>query len=316
MSGSHEPQSTSQSGHDEKNTQERIAMIRALTAFLTIRRRSLYCVSLLLCGGFSQIAPAQTPSPLQEWQYSGGIILAKLFQPDLPEFRTIVGLASDLQPAYDGARAYRVEGGPVINAYYRDVAFISTGDGIGYNFLHGDHYQVGLSMTYDLGRKVTQDYSNLHGMGDISAAPVGKVYASWVISRKLPLILRVDARQFMGGAQGAIGDIAVYTPLPGSSKTFVMFAGPSVTLATRHYMQVLYGVTPQQSAASGHPVYDILHDGTTAAGVGFSATKFFGQHWLLNLDGAINEIRGSPSRSPLMEKTAQHIVALSVNYQF
>src|SRR5450759_4530830 len=105
-------------------------------------------VAILAMGSF-HAARAQTPSPLQEWQYSGGIILARLFEPDLPRFRTILGLASELQPAYDGSRAYRVEGGPVINAYYRDVAFISTGDGIGYNFLRGDHFQVGVSMTYD-----------------------------------------------------------------------------------------------------------------------------------------------------------------------
>jgi outer membrane scaffolding protein for murein synthesis (MipA/OmpV family) len=79
-------------------------------------------------------------------------------------------------------------------------------------------------------------------------------------------------------------------------------------------MQVLYGVTPQQSAASGHPVYNIAHDGTVGAGVGFSATKFIGEHWLLNFDGAINAIRGTPSRSPIVEKTDQHIVVLSVNY--
>ena len=279
-----------------------------------VRSRPPYFLALLLCGGLSQVVSAQTPSPLQEWQYSGGIILARLFEPDLPRFRTILGLASELQPAYDGSRAYRVEGGPVINAYYRDVAFISTGDGIGYNFLRGDHFQVGVSMTYDLGRKVTQDYANLHGMGDISPAPVAKLFGSWVISRKLPLILRVDARQFIGGAQGAVGDIAVYTPLPGSSKTFVMFAGPSVTLATHHYMQALYGVTPQQSAASGHPVYEIRHDGTSAAGVGFSATKFIGEHWLLNLDAAINQIRDNPSRSPIVERTFQRVIVLSVNY--
>src|SRR6202046_3655903 len=192
----------------------------------------LYLLALLLCGCFSQLASAQTPSPLQEWQYSGGIILARLFQPDLPEFRTIVGLAAELQPAYDGSRAYRVEGGPDFNFYYRDVAFISTGDGIGYNFLRGDHFQVGVAMGYDLGRKVTQDYANLHGMGDISPAPVGKLYATWVLSKKFPLILRVDARQFIGGAQGAVGDVAVYMPLPGSSRRFGMFAGPSVTLRT------------------------------------------------------------------------------------
>jgi outer membrane scaffolding protein for murein synthesis (MipA/OmpV family) len=287
---------------------------RALEMPESPRSRPLYLLALLLCGCFSQLVSAQTPSPLQEWQFSGGIILARLFDPDLPRFRTILGLSSELQPAYNGSRAYRLQGGPDINVYYRDVAYITTGDGIGYNFLRGDHFQVGVAMAYDLGRRVTQDYANLHGMGDISAAPVGKLYATWVLSKKFPLILRVDARQFIGGAQGAVGDIAVYMPIPGSSKRFVMFAGPSVTLATSHYMQVLYGVTPQQSAASGHPVYEIAHDGTSAAGVGFSATKFIGQHWLLNIDSAIKEIRGGPSHSPVVERTTQRVVALSLNY--
>jgi outer membrane scaffolding protein for murein synthesis (MipA/OmpV family) len=259
---------------------------------------------------------AQTPSPLQEWQYSGGVVLARLFEPDLPKFRTILGVAAEAQPVYEGAQAVRVQGGPVINIQYRDVAFVATGAGIGYNFLRGDHYQVGAALVYDLGRQMSDDLSNLHGMGDISAAPGAKVYASWVLSKKFPLIMRVDARQFVGGVDGAVGDAAVYVPLPGSSKTFVMFAGPSITLATRHYMQNLYGVTPAQSLASGHPVYEIPYAGTSAVGVGFSATKFVTDHWLLNLDAAISQIRGSPSRSPLVERRTQRVLALSVNYQW
>jgi outer membrane scaffolding protein for murein synthesis (MipA/OmpV family) len=279
--------------------------------------RGLLCVmGLMLIGCYSQRALAQTPSPLQEWQYSGGLILARLFEPDLPTFRTVTGLASEVQPVYDGSRAYRIQGGPVINFQYRDIAFVTTGDGIGYNFLRGDHYQVGVAMAYDFGRKVKDDYTNLHGMGDISAAPVAKVFGSWVLSKKFPLILRADARQFIGGAEGAVGDIGVYMPLPGSSKTFVMFAGPSMTFATDHYLQTLYGVSPQQSLASGHPIYDIPHAGTSAAGVGFSATKFITQHWLLNMDAAINQIRGSPAHSPLVETRTQRVLALSINYHW
>jgi outer membrane scaffolding protein for murein synthesis (MipA/OmpV family) len=263
-----------------------------------------------------QTVRAQTPSPLQEWQYSGGIILARLFEPDLPRFRTILGLAAEVQPVYDGSRAYRLQGGPVINIHYRDIAFISTGEGLGYNLLRGDHYQLGIGVTYDLGRKEKDDLTNLHGMGNIGAAPVGKIFGTWVLSRHFPMILRVNARQFAGGAQGAVGDASVYLPLPGSSHTFVMFAGPSITLATHHYLQTLYGVTPAQSLLSGHPVYEIPRDGTSAAGVGFSASKFLTEHWILNLDTAINQIRGNASRSPLVERRTQRILALSIDYQW
>ena len=275
---------------------------------------AFFCL-LILCAP-ARWAYAQTPSPLQEWQYSGGIILARLFEPNLPQWRVVLGTAAEAQPVYDGSRAYQIQGGPVINIHYRDIAFFSTGEGLGYNFLRGDHYQVGVGMTYDFGRKERWDLTNLHGMGDISAAPVGKLFASWVLSRKFPMILRVDARQFIGGSEGAVGDAAVYLPLPGSSKRFVMFAGPSISLATHHYLQTLYGVTPEQSLASGHPVYEIQRSGTSAAGVGFSATKFVTDHVLLNLDAALSQLRGSPARSPIVERRTQRVLALSLDYHW
>ena len=272
--------------------------------------------ALLLVACCSQRAMAQTPSPLQEWQYSGGVILSRLFEPNPPEYRRIVGIAADVDPIYSGARTYHVQGGPDINIYYRDVAFITTGDGVGYNILRGNHYQVGVAMAYDLGRSEQKDLNNLRGLGDIGAAPVAKVYATWVLSKKFPLILRTDVRQFIGGAQGAVGDASIYLPLPGSSRRFVMFAGPSISLATHHYLQVMYGITPSEAIASGHPVYEVPHAGTSAVGIGFSATEFITKHWLLNLDAAISQIRGSAAESPLIEARTQRVLAVSINYQW
>jgi outer membrane scaffolding protein for murein synthesis (MipA/OmpV family) len=266
----------------------------------------------LLC---PRSALAQTPSPLEEWQYSGGVILARLFDPNLPQWRVVLGAAADTQPVYAGASAYKVQGGPVINIQYSDIAFLSTGDGLGVNFLRGDHYRVGAAIAYDLGRRERDDYSNLRGMGDISAAPVAKVFASYVLSKKFPLILRVDAKQILGGANGTVGDAGIYMPLPGSSKKFVMFAGPSISLATHRYLQSEYGVTPAQSLASGHPAFD-THAGMVSVGVGFSATRFITEHWLLNLDAALNKLKGSPDVSPLTEASTQRELALSIDYQW
>jgi len=67
--------------------------------------------------------------------------LTKLFQPDQPQWRGVAGLAADLQPVYEGSRAYRALGGPVINVQYSDIAFASTGEGIGVNFLRGAYYR-------------------------------------------------------------------------------------------------------------------------------------------------------------------------------
>jgi outer membrane scaffolding protein for murein synthesis (MipA/OmpV family) len=262
-----------------------------------------------------RLALSQTPSPLQEWQYSGGLILARLFDPNVPDWRVILGTAAEVQPVYDGSRAFRFQGGPVINVRYRDAAFVSTGEGLGYNFLRGDHYQFGVAVAYDFGRRVSDDYTNLRGMGDISPAPVAKLFGTYVLSKKFPLILRVDARQFVGGADGAIGDVGIYMPLPGSSKKFVMFAGPSITFATHHYLQSEFGVTPEQSLASGHPVFD-PHAGEDAVGVGFSATRFLNAHWLLNMDAAVSKLKGSPDVSPVTERATQRELAVSLDYQW
>jgi outer membrane scaffolding protein for murein synthesis (MipA/OmpV family) len=275
----------------------------------------LVCAVLLICAFAPRAAFSQTPSPMQEWQYSGGIILSRLFEPSMPEWRDILGLAAEAQPAYAGAHAYRVQGGPVINIQYSDIAFASTGDGIGYNFLRGDHYRVGAAVAYDFGRRERDDYANLRGMGDISAAPVAKLFGTFVLSKKFPLILRVDARQILGGANGTVGDVGIYMPLPGSSKKFVMFAGPSITLATHRYLQSEFGVTPAQSLASGHPVFD-AHAGMESVGVGFSATRFLTAHWLMNVDAAISQFKGSPDVSPVTETRTQREIALSLNYQW
>lgn len=273
------------------------------------------CAAFLFCILGPRAACAQTPSPLQEWQYSGGIILARLFEPNLPEWRVITGLAAESQPVYAGAAAYRVQGGPVIDIEYRDIAFLSTGDGIGVNVLRGDHYRVGAAIAYDFGRREKDDYTNLRGMGNISAAPVAKVFATYVLSKKFPLIVRVDGRQLLGGADGTVGDVGIYMPLPGSSKKFVMFAGPSITLATHRYLQSEFGVTPAQSLASGHRPFD-PHAGMVAEGVGFSATRLVTDHWLLNLNAAISKLKGSPDVSPLTERSTQRELTVSIDYRW
>jgi outer membrane scaffolding protein for murein synthesis (MipA/OmpV family) len=278
--------------------------------------RSIACLALLVIAWLPHASFAQSQSPLQEWQYSGGVILARLFDPNLPPWRVIAGAAAEVQPVFDGARAYQVSGGPVVNVYYRDIWYFSTGEGLGYNFLRGDHYQVGVGLSYDLGREMHVDGKDLNGMGDIKAAPVAKMYGSVVLSKKFPMILRVSARQYLGGAQGAVGNASVYLPLPGSSQSFVMFAGPSITMGTRHYLQTLYGVSAQQSVESGHPEYLIDSAGTSDAGVGFSATKFFGKHLLINLDTAISQVRGAPAKSPVVETRTQRVLALSFEYQW
>src|SRR5258706_3669838 len=257
---------------------------------------------------------AQTPSPLQEWQYSSGLILARMFQPELPEFRVIAGVGSAIQPIYDGSRAYRVRGGPVINVQFKDVAFISTGDGIGYRLVHNRGLQLGVSIAYDLGRKERDDYTNLIGMGDKPVSAVPKLFAAWVVSQKFPLVIRGDIRHLLRPGGGSIADLGAYFPLPGCSPRLAMFFGPSITVANERYLQDMHGVTNQESETSRHAAYSIKHSGIEATGLGFSATWTLSRHYLLNVDAAVNHLGHLATDSPLVERASGHVVAVSFDY--
>jgi len=260
-------------------------------------------------------ARAQTPSPLQEWQYSSGIALQRLFEPNIPDWQVVMGAAVEHKPIYDGAELTRTIGGPVINIRYKDLWFASIGEGIGVNLWSGDHYRAGLALGYDLGRYVHDDVTHLTGLGDLKIAAAPKAFISYVISKSFPLVVRADVRQIIGGADGLLADLGAYMPIPGSSQRFVMFAGPSYTYADHRYMQREFGVTTTQSEASGYPVYD-AHSGSDAMGFGFSSTFFITKKILLNFDAAINHLLGSAGESPITQRVTQHVFVLSVAYSW
>jgi outer membrane scaffolding protein for murein synthesis (MipA/OmpV family) len=263
----------------------------------------------------ARIASAQTPSPMQEWQYSGGIALENLFAPKIPKWDLLAGLATSVQPAYAGASQYRASEGPAINIRYRERAFISTGEGLGVYLLAGKQYNVSLAVGLDLGRRESWHYATLHGLGDIPRAPFFKLAGTYVISKRLPILLRGDIRKIAGGAAGLVGDLEIYSPLPGSSRRFVMFAGPSVTIADRKHLQTSYGISARQALASGYPQFR-AQGGLEAAGFGFSATRFFTHHWLLNTNIAVSRLLGSAARSPLIERRTQANLSLSMAYRW
>jgi len=268
-------------------------------------------LSVCLCG----VTWSQTPSPLQEWQYSGGVSLEKLFEPQVPDWRVVLGGAVEYKPLYDGAALTRTFGGPAINIRYKDLAFASIGEGLGLNLVHGEHYRGGLAICYDLGRLVSNDVGHLEGLGDIKRAPGIKAFFSYAVSKSFPLVVRADVRQILGGANGMAADLDAFLPLPGSSRRLIMFAGPSVTYADRYFMQREFGVTTTQSMASGYPVYD-AHAGADAAGFGFSGTIFITDHWMIDVDTAVNRLLGSASESPITQHRTQHVLALALAYSW
>lgn len=260
-------------------------------------------------------AHAQTPSPLAEWQYSVGVPLRKLYAPDIPDWEVRLGLAATIRPRYDGASDYYGIGGPSIDIRYRDLAFISTGEGIGFNAIHTSQIRAGIAITYDMGRREKKDHDHLRGMGNIGIVPESKIFAEYVVSKDFPLVIRANIRRQLGGSDGWVGDLGAYMPMPGSSKKFFWFLGPSMTFADSRYMQTWFGVSADQSARSGYPEH---HPGAgiKSYGGGVSAIWLFDKHWFATADFGVAQLVGSAKSSPIVQRSTNLTGDISINYQF
>jgi outer membrane scaffolding protein for murein synthesis (MipA/OmpV family) len=259
--------------------------------------------------GCAAPAPAQTPSPLANWQYSVGDLLMPLLGKP-PEWQTILGGGVSLQPRYEGAQRYRLQPAPVIDIHYRDLAFISDGEGLGYNLIRGKTYRAGVALTYDLGRDQDVD-PHLRGLGNVDAAPEAKLYADFAI---LPFIFDLDLRRGIGGHDGYIGDLAFHVPIP-LGKQFFIFAGPSVTLADGRYMQAYFGVDTVQASRSQFRRFD-AKGGLKRAGLGVTAIYRFTENWMLASDLAAARLLGDAARSPIIESKAEFSIDASLVYKF
>nr|WP_257030685.1 MipA/OmpV family protein [Paraburkholderia bryophila] len=258
---------------------------------------------------------AQTPSPLNEWQYSVGIPLQKMWQPTIPDWQVRLGLASSFQPRYEGSDRYHVMGGPSVDVRYKDLFFLSSGEGFGVNFAQGENWRASLAAVYDLGRRAHDDPQELNGLGNINAAPGVKLAGEYVISKDFPLVLRADVRRYFGGSNGWTGDFGAYMPMPGSTKKFFWFAGPNVSLADSTYMNSWFGVNQNQAAKSQYSQYH-ASAGFKSVGFGISAVWLFDKHWFATADGAFEQLVGSAGNSPITHRKANGVADISINYRF
>jgi len=280
-------------------------------------KKCLWGSSAILAAAVFSLKPAtaQTPSPLAEWQYSSGIQLQRLFEPTVPTWEVELGLGSQLAPAAAGLERYNVQGGPAVDIRYKDIAFLSTGEGLGANLFSFRHVSVGGAVSYDMGRSPHVDGRDLNGLGTIHAAPELKFFATTVLSESFPLTIRADVRKQLGASFGYIGDLGAYLPMPGSSEKFAWFLGPSVTVADTRYMNTYFGVSHNQAASTRYPYYK-AHGGFQSAGVGVSTDYFVTPHVLLNLDAAYARLLGSAADSPITQTKDEGTVSLAVLYKF
>ena len=271
-------------------------------------------LAIALCLQFLWLAcpaHAQTPGPTPEWHFSEGHLLDAYTHDQLPQWDRVVGIATQTSPKFEGDNAYTTSYGPTFDIRYRDIAFLSAGEGLGVNLLHDKTYRVGVALAYDLGRNNHADHY-VGELGNIGISPEAKLFAEYLL---FPVTLRVDLRHSFGGQGGYIGDLSAYMPLGGKEGKYFIFAGPSMTFADADNLRHTFGVSAAQSASSGYRVH-ALGGGVRSYSVGLSGGYFFSKHFLFEGFVSEEELVGGAASAPFVQQRAQLNLQLTTAYRW
>ena len=272
-------------------------------------------VSALLC---AFPAAAQTPTPLNFWQFSAGQVLAP-YNDAGPKWLVLLGPSFVYQSKYEGSKGYNIQPGAVLDIRYRGRLYLSTGEGVGYDFFRGRNHRIGLGIAYDIGRR--DNHNGIRGLGDVSPTPQAKIYMDYVfrprmMNHEVPVILSIDVRRAIGEYEGFIANVGGYVPIAGSeSERYFVFLGASGTYWDKRTANAYFGVTPAQSAASGLPVFK-ADRGPESFGAGLSAGWFMTDHWLITGDLAVKRILHDFDKSPVVQEPWSAFASLSIAYAF
>ena len=222
-----------------------------------------------------------------------------------------VGPGVVITPKYPGSRQLSYIPFPALDISYDDRFFSQGPDVLGVNVLRGPAYHVGAALSFDFQSRKESDDPRLHGLGDVDGGPKLKLFADytwWAFTGSVALY-----QDIAGHHQGTTvsTDVLASAPVGG----WLFSVGPGFTWANGTYTRTFFGVSDQQSAASGLPAY------RTSAGVrdihmNAMVTYDFSRHWNGSVAATFGRLQHDAANSPITEKRFELNTIASVNYKF
>jgi MipA family protein len=202
---------------------------------------------------------------------------AALEEPVRNPWEGAIGLNTRWQPEYSGAGQQVLKLTPVFFLRYgrftvtNASGFVTRREtdvarGLGLDLVQDSRLRVNLALRYDAGRSEGSSDA-LKGLGDIKPTVRARASASYRLDGPWRLGASWSADAF-GRGGGNFGDFSVGWDQPVADATRLSL-GLSLAAAQDRYMQTYYGITPEQSASTGYPVYEPssgLRDVTLGAG--------------------------------------------------
>ena len=246
--------------------------------------------------------------------------------PPTPTWVLTVGFAPIFAPAWQGSRDMALSVFPDVRVNYKDVAFLSVQEGLGWNAINRDGWKIGPIARLRFGRQesnggspflITGGSEALRGFGDVGIAGEFGGFVQYNVDRRVAL--RTEVRRGVGGHEGVVAEPSIrFSDRAGK---FRYSLGLRSTFASAKYTQVYFGVTPQQGLAAGLAPYS-TGSGLVSAGVSGALIRPLGnrgQHGALTLLTGYDRLGNVVADSTLIRQRGrrdQFTVGLAYGYRF
>lgn len=222
-----------------------------------------------------------------------------------------LGLGLDVAPRYPGANKDRLRPVPLIAIDHDNRLFLGP-LGLGIAAVRWGGFRAGPVLGFHGGRKQSDD-PHLAGLGDISTSITAGVFAAYAAG---PVEISATARQAVShSTNGLSGLLQVNFRHAFVAQRTRLAIGPDLEFGNGDFERTWFGVSPEQSAASGLSVY-APRAGINRVGLHAGLTHRASQHILCRFFVKMDHITGDAGRSPIVERRTQVLVGAGIAYHF
>lgn len=222
--------------------------------------------------------------------YSGGASAAQ-GQERLVGF---IGAGAGVVPVYEGASDYKVLAMPAFDLRYGDFYL---------------NFRNGLGATWVRGRRAKD---SPEGIGKVKNAIGSRAFVRYFLDDAISLTAGLT--HSYGGTDGTQADLRLgYRFRP--SRQVMLLPAASLTWANGKHMRRYFGISEEQAARSGLPVFD-ADSGIKDVSVSLSVIYSLSRHWHVNANASLTRYLGDASDSPINERTWQPILLIGAGYRF
>ncbi|MCR4301321.1 MAG: MipA/OmpV family protein, partial [Sulfuricaulis sp.] len=222
------------------------------------------------------------------------------------------------RPAYDGSASQHMELVPVVR-YFGQPWFGRSTQGVlegGVRMELAPGLHAGAQLAYEPGRKASESgFLKDHNVSDIDLGASFGLQVEWDRNfGPMPIALLARSRQRTDSDLGFQADLRLSVGVyRGGRVAAGLFT--QATWANAKSAGSFYGITPQQSAATGLPAFD-AGSGLLFASFGLLWSVDLNQDWVMVGSMESRRLHGDAARSPLVERGSNYYVSAGLAYRF